>query len=161
MSVTFSFEYRKLGDFMYHMISDPQDIKDFVMKWAMGEWESDHNLAPEEHWTVKWMSLLPRMEFSLEIINLDDICPNADLMSVEQFQVELKERADDREQSILRGMSIEPLLVNRDGCELMDGYTRYTVLKRYHQKEVYAYIGSLTPPSHGDASQGTAAVASG
>jgi hypothetical protein len=25
---------------------------------------------------------------------------------------------------------------------LMDGYTRYTVLKRYEQKEVYAYIGS-------------------
>jgi hypothetical protein len=143
MSVIFPFEFRRLGDFMYHVISDPQEIRAFVMKWAMGEWEFDHSLAPEEHWTVKWMGLLPKMKFSLEIIDLDDICPHADLWSMEQFHVELKERADDREQSILRGMSIEPLLVNRDGLELMDGYTRYTVLKRYKQKQVYVYLGEV------------------
>jgi hypothetical protein len=83
------------------------------------------------------------MVFKLEIVHFADIRPNADLMSVAQFQMELKERADDREESILRGMSIEPLLVNRDGFELMDGYTRYTVLKRYQQKEVYAYVGTV------------------
>ena len=65
----------------------------------------------------------------------------ADLMSVEDFQIGLKERADEREESILRGISIEPLLINQNGFELMDGYTRYTVLKRYEQKEVYAYLG--------------------
>jgi len=113
------------------------------MKWVMREWESDHNQAPEEHWTVAWMNVLPRMEFKVEIVHLEDIHPNADLMSVAQFHVELKERADDREESILRGMSIEPLLINRDGLELMDGYTRYTVLKRYQQDEVYAYIGTM------------------
>lgn len=139
----YPFEYRKLGDFTYHLITDPEDIRNHVMKWIMSEWESDHNQAPEEHWTVNWMSVLPRMEFELEIVHLEDIRPNADLMSVAQFHVELKERADDREESILRGMSIEPLLVNRDGFELMDGYTRYTVLKRYQQDEVYAYVGTV------------------
>ena len=94
------------------------------------------------------MEALPNMEFALEVIRLNDICPNSNLMSVEDFQASLKERADEREESILRGISIEPLLVNRDGFELMDGYTRYTVLKRYQQKEVFAYLGSLTLPLH-------------
>ena len=139
----FSFEYRKLGDFTYHILSEPDVIKAYLLKWIMREWESDHNQAPNEHWTVEWMSSLPKMEFTLGVIRLEDIRPNADLMSGEQFQRELKERADDREESILRGMSIEPLLVNRNGFELMGGYTRYTVLKRYSQKEVYTYVGHV------------------
>jgi hypothetical protein len=109
----------------------------------MQEWESDYNQAPEEHWTVEWMNILPRMDFELAIIQLDRIRPNADLMGVEDFQRGLKERADEREESILRGISIEPLLVNGNSFELMDGYTRYTVLKRYSQKEVYAYVGHV------------------
>jgi hypothetical protein len=145
VSLTFSFDYRKLGDFTYHVLSEPAEIKAFLMKWIMREWEFDHNEAPEEHWTIKWISLLPNMEFALEVTSLDEIRPNADLMSMEAFQRSLKERAVDREESILRGISIEPLLVNRDGFELMDGYTRYMVLKRYSQREVYAYMGSPAP----------------
>jgi hypothetical protein len=141
VSLTFSFEYRKLGDFTYHVISDPTKIKAYLMKWILREWEIDHNEAPDEHWTVKWMNMLPQMEFALEIINLNDVHPNPDLMSVEDFQTSLQERADEREWAILRGVSIEPLLVNREGFELMDGYTRYTVLRRYEQKEVFAYVG--------------------
>lgn len=137
------FEYRKLGDFTYHVISDPIEIQKYLLKWIMREWESDHNEAPHEHWTVKWMNALPKMDFSLEIVRLEEIHPNGDLMSVEEFQVGLKERADEREESILRGISIEPLLIDRHGFELMDGYTRYTVLMRYDQKEVYAYVGTV------------------
>jgi len=143
--MTFSFEYRKLGDFTYNVLSDPTEIKSYLMKWIMREWELDHDEAPHEHWTVAWMEILPGMEFSLQVIQLDDIHPNADLMSVEDFQHSLEERADEREEAMLRGVSIEPLLVNGVGFELMDGYTRYTVLKRYTQKEVYAYVGT---PGH-------------
>jgi hypothetical protein len=53
----------------------------------------------------------------------------------------LQERANDREWSLLRGDSIEPLLVNQSGFQLMDGYTRYTILNRYHQPDAYAYVG--------------------
>src|SRR5688500_16786719 len=127
----FPFEYRKLGDFTYHVLSDPSEIKSYLMKWIMREWESDHREAPEEHWTIAWMRVLPDMEFALALIRLEDVCPNRDLMSVEDFQTSLKERADEREESILRGISLEPLLVSHNGFELMDGYTRYTVLKRY------------------------------
>ena len=143
MSITFSFEYHRLGDFTYHVISNPNEIKAYLMKWIMRGWEFDHNEAPEEHWTAEWMILLPIMDFALEIINLDDVCPNADLMSVEDFQRSLKERADEREEAMLRGVSIEPLLVNQTGFALMDGDTRCTVLKRYSQKEVYAYAGHV------------------
>jgi hypothetical protein len=88
------------------------------------------------------MNILPNMEFALEIIELDSIHPRSDLWSGEDFQTSLKERADEREEGMLRGVSIEPLLINRNGFELMDGYTRYVVLKRHGQKEVYAYMGT-------------------
>ena len=139
--LTFPYEYRQLGDFTYHLLSDPGEIKSYLTKWILREWEFDHNEAPEEHWTVAWMNALPKMEFTLQTIRLEDIRPNADLMSVEDFQRSLKERADEREESLLRGQSIEPILVDQNGFELMDGYTRYTVLKRFKQKEVYAYLG--------------------
>jgi hypothetical protein len=137
------FQYIKLGDFTYHILTDPADIRSHLMKWIMREWEIDHNEAPHEHWTVAWMNALPQMSFQLEVMRLEDIRPNADLWSVAEFRSDLEERADEREESILRGGSIEPLLIDRDGFELMDGYTRYTVLKRYEQKEVYAYVGSI------------------
>lgn len=150
MTITFSFEYRKLGDFTYHVLTDPHEIKSFLMKWVMREWEIDHNEAPDEHWTVTWMNALPKMDFTLQIIHLDDIRPNVDLWSVEEFQRSLKERADEREESVFRGQSIEPLLVNQDGFELMDGYTRHTVLKRYEQNEVYVYMGFVSEGSEGN-----------
>ena len=147
VNMKLSFEYRKLGDFTYHLLTEPIEIKTYLMKWIMREWEIDHSEAPEEHWTVAWMEALPNMEFALQVIRLHSICPNADLMSGEDFRRSLEERADEREESMLRGVTIEPLLVNRNGFALMDGYTRYTVLKRYEQHEVYAYVGSLAPPS--------------
>ena len=143
------FEYRKLGDFTYHVITNPNDIKTYLMKWIMPEWESDHAEAPDEHWTVEWMNILPNMQFGLEIVELNTIRPRADLMSVEEFQIGLKERADEREEAILRGVSIEPLLINRNGFELMDGYTRYTVLRRYNQNRVYAYVDETVPIQEG------------
>ena len=139
----FSFEYRKLGDFTYNVLPDPLTIKAYLMEWILREWEMDHKEAPDEEWTVEWMDLLPNMEFALEVLKLESIHPRADLMSVEDFQISLKERADDREESMLRGVSIEALLINRNGMELMDGYTRYMVLKRHAQKEIYAYVGSV------------------
>ena len=139
----FPFEYHKLGSFTYNVLSDPVDIKAYLMKWIMHEWEIDHNEAPNEHWTIAWMDILPKMDFTLEVIPLEEIHPNKDLMSVAEFQTSLKERANEREESMLRGVSIEPLLVNRNSLELMDGYTRYTVLKRYNQKEAYTYVGTI------------------
>ena len=142
MITQFPFEYRKLGDFTYHVLTDPDHIKAYVMIWVMREWEHDHKEAPHEHWTVEWMNILPTMMFSLEIIDPGEIHPHPYLMSLERFITSLQARAAVREEGILRGISIEPLLVNRDGFQLMDGYTRYTVLKKYNQSQVYAYVGT-------------------
>ena len=100
--VTFPFEYRRLGDFTYHVLHEPGEIKSYLMKWIMREWELDHDEAPHEHWTVTWMENLPRMEFSLQVIQLDDIYLNADLMGVKDFQHSLEERAALSALTILR-----------------------------------------------------------
>jgi len=144
------FEYRRLGDFTYHIIADPLEIKKYLIKWIMREWEFDHHEAPHENWTIEWMNALPKMDFALEVVALEDIRPRPDLMSVDEFQASLKERADERQEAMSRGVSIEPLLVNRNGYELMDGYTRYMVLKRHNQKEVYAYVGTMQPSAATD-----------
>jgi len=141
----YPFEYRQLGDFIWHVLSEPKDIKAFVSQWILhGEWVKDYAAAPDEHWTVEWMQIVPDMNFSLEIIKLGTIQPHPDLIRVPEFITSLEERANEREESILRGISIEPLLINRNGVQLMDGYTRYTVLKRFQQKEVFAYMGRVS-----------------
>lgn len=85
------------------------------------------------------------MEFSLQILPLESINPRADLIAHEtatyNFMAELMERAEEREESLLRGVSTEPLVVNLDGLELMDGYTRYIVMQKHHQQQVYVYVG--------------------
>ena len=139
------FQYVKLCDFTYHILTDPALIKSHLTKWMMREWEQDHSEAPEEHWTVEWMQVFPKMEFTLEILPLREIHPHPDLWCVHEFQASLRERADEREWSILRGVSIEPLVIHRTGLQLMDGYTRYTLLDRFHQPEVYAYVGEALP----------------
>jgi hypothetical protein len=135
------FQYVKFGDLTYHILTDPALIKSHLAKWMMREWEHDHNEAPNEHWTVEWMQIFPRMGFTLQILPLREIHPHPDLWSVHEFQTGLQERADDREWSIQRGVSIEPLVVNHNGFQLMDGYTRYVLLNRHQQSEVYAYVG--------------------
>lgn len=136
------FQYRRLGDFTYHILTEPQEIKSHLMKWILPEWEFDRHEAPNEHWTVEWLQVLPVMVFELAVVRLEDIHLHPDLMSVPEFRVSLKERADEREEAVLRGVSIEPLLVNKDNDQLMDGYTRYLLLERYQQKEVFAYLGT-------------------
>jgi hypothetical protein len=137
------FEYRRLGHFTYHFLTDPTLIKEQLTRWILFEWDLDYNQAPDEHWTLAWMQKLPKMEFSLAILPLDDIRPHPDLWKLEEFQRSLQERANDREWSMLRGVSIEPLVVDQDGFQLMDGYTRYKVLKKYSQDKVYTYIGKV------------------
>jgi hypothetical protein len=146
MNLIPDFRYRRLGDFTYHILTEPQDIKSHLMKWILREWEFDHHEAPHEHWTLEWMQVLPTMAFELAVVRLEDIHPHPGLMSVAEFRVGLQERTDEREDAILRGVSTEPLLVNRDGFQLMDGYTRYMLLERFKQKDVFAYLG--TPAKH-------------
>lgn len=140
------FKYTKLGNFTYNIIKDQSEIKPFLLKWIGKEWEADHAEFPDQTWTQEWLEGIKCMSFQLKVVNLDEIIPRVDLMAYEKdgysFVNELKERADEREESMMRGISIEPLIINKKGFELMDGYTRYTVLKRHGEKQAYAYVGT-------------------
>jgi len=85
------------------------------------------------------------MKFKLLIVDLGKINPRDDLMNYRKnnysFLEELNLRVEEMEESFLRGSSIEPLIVNNVGWELMDGYTRFMILKKHKQKKIYAYVG--------------------
>ena len=145
MTMEFHYKYKKLGDFTYNILTDLNDINRFLTYWLTKEWQADCEEDSAQAWTFEWLALLPQMSFSLEVLKLTSINPRADLMNYRtetySFAKELQARAEERQESMLRGVSIEPIVVNQSGLELMDGYTRYTVLEKYQQTEVYAYVG--------------------
>ncbi|MBS03337.1 MAG: hypothetical protein CMQ24_11610 [Gammaproteobacteria bacterium] len=144
--MSYVWTYEKLGRFTYNLLSNEQ-IKPFLLEHIMAEWRTDAVEHPEQIWTREWMAALPRMRFDLEILQVSDVQPRADLMAFEteeeNFYEDLVERAIERETSLDRGVSTEPILVNRNGCELMDGYTRYLVFTRQGQDFTYAYVGTV------------------
>ncbi|MHA2473956.1 MAG: hypothetical protein ACXAES_12060 [Promethearchaeota archaeon] len=141
------FEYKQLGKFTYHILPNMDNINHFLQTWLRKEWETDHSEDPDQPWTLEWLDLLSLMKFELKKINRDSVNLRKDLMDYKtetyNFQNELNDRVADMEESILRGSSIEPLIVNGENMELMDGYTRYKILKKYDQERVYAYVGTL------------------
>ena len=146
MTERYAWEYRKLGDVTYNILPRSQ-IKTFIMKHLKREWETDHAEFPDQSSTIEWLTLLPKMEFTLELLELGDIYLRQDVMDYKtdtyDFKSSLHQRAKEREESFLRGVSTEPLVVNSDGMELMDGYTRYMVLQDHQQEKVYAYVGQV------------------
>ncbi|UCB42707.1 MAG: hypothetical protein JSV77_09675 [Dehalococcoidales bacterium] len=146
MSLGYDWEYLKLGKFTYNVLSQSQ-IRPFLMEWLKREWEIDKNEFPDQPWSLEWLDILQRMDFSLEILQLQEIRLRQELMDYKSdtynFSEELRKRANEREESLLRGVSMEPLVVNGDNMELMDGYTRYMVLRDYQEENVYAYVGRI------------------
>jgi hypothetical protein len=142
----FEWRYQKCGDFTYNVLP-PSQIKPFLLEWVVREWEADHREFPDQPWTIEWLDLLPAMSFQLEEVALDRIQLRLDLMEYktekDDFMASLMARVEEREESLLRGVSTEPLLINRSGCELMDGYTRYMVMKKHRQAKVIAYLGAV------------------
>ncbi len=141
------FKYKKRGKFTYHVIGKKYKIKPFLLKWIEKEWQMDHKEFPDQQWTIEWLNLLPDMKFKLLVVDLDKINLRQDLMNYKtdsyNFLEELNLRVEEMEESLLQGSSIGPLIVNNENMELMDGYTRYMILKKNQQKRTYAYIGSI------------------
>ena len=141
------FRYKKLGNFTYHVITGKSKLKPFLLKWIGGERDIDHKEFPEQPWTIEWLNLLSQYNFDLKKVDLETIQLRQDLMNYKadsyNFIEELKVRADEMEESILQGSSLGPLLVKEENMELMDGYARYTILKKHQQKRIYVYLGSI------------------
>ncbi|REJ77245.1 MAG: hypothetical protein DWQ47_12685 [Acidobacteria bacterium] len=140
----YEWRYERLGDFTYNLLPEIQ-VRPFLIEWLIPEWDADRKEFPDQPWTAEWLELITYMNFTLEVLSLDVISLRPDLMAYRSdkmnFADSLAARANEREESLLRGVSTEPLVVNADGLELMDGYTRYEVFRRHNQKEVYAYVG--------------------
>lgn len=140
------FIYRKLGNVVYNIIENEENINPCLTKWLGREWRIDNEEHPDQVWTKEWLTQLPNMNFKLAIVDIGEIRPRKELMNYKKgghsFRDELKERVRERQESILRGISIEPLVVRHSDMELMDGYTRYFVLKKLDEKKVYAYVGN-------------------
>ncbi|MGE5674961.1 MAG: hypothetical protein ACM3XM_13980 [Mycobacterium leprae] len=143
----FDYQYRRLGSFTYHVLENPSEIAELFARWILPEMQTDHSEDPSQQWTVEWLEQAPHLTYTLQAIPLSVIRPRADLMAFEteqySFRRSLERRADEREQAFLRGVSAEPLWVKREGWELMDGYTRFTVFTRHRQELVYAYVGEV------------------
>ena len=142
------FTYKKFGGFTYNIIENQEDIKPFLLKWIGKEWRQDMAEFPDQSWSVEWMDLLLGMNFYLVKLDINKIMLRPELMTYKNdsynFVEELQGRAEEMEESILRGSSIEPLLVNGKNMELMDGYTRYTILKKHNEENIYVYLGKKT-----------------
>ncbi len=125
-------------------------ISSYLDEFILSEWEQDRREFPDQPWTAEWIDQLDRRNFRLKKIPLDRIILRKDLMSYNTpqdcFSSSLEIRADEMQQSFSRGVSFEPLLVNGETMELMDGYTRYTVLKRAGISRVLAYQGTSRVP---------------
>jgi hypothetical protein len=127
----------------YNVLSQSQ-VRPFLMEWVKREWEIDNSEFPDQPWSLEWLDILQRADFSLETLQLKEIRLRKELMDFKSgtysFTEELRKRAGERKESLLRGISLEPLIVNGDNMELMDGYTRYMVLRKHKQERVYAYV---------------------
>jgi len=143
--IKYNYEYVKLGSVTYNLLRDPNDIKSYLLEFILKEMEIDHSECPDQHWTIEWMDAVKTLTFTLQEIDLSLINLRANLMAYESddevFIVDLQERMEEREESFLRGLSFEPLVVNGLNFELMDGHTRHMLFKKYDIKYVYAYIG--------------------
>jgi len=141
------FKYKKLGKFTYHIVGKKNQIKPFLLKWIEKEWQIDHKEFPDQPWTIEWLNLLPNMEFKLIVVDLEKINLHLDLMNYKTdsyiFLEELNLRVEEMEEYLLQGSSIGPLIVNNENMELMDGYTRYMILKKNQQKRTYAFVGCI------------------
>jgi len=141
------FLYKRLGKFTYHIIKPQENIKPFLLKWIGKEWKQDIEEFPDQPWGREWLELLSQMDFQLMKINLNEIILRMNLMNYHNvsynFAEELEQRVMEMEESVLQGSSISPLLVNGRTMELMDGHTRYMILKKHSQVRCFAYVGFL------------------
>ena len=75
------FKYKKLGKFAYPIIKDKKQINISLLDWIREEWEIDHKEFPDQQWTIEWLELLPKMNFKLEIVDLNKFNLRQDLMN--------------------------------------------------------------------------------
>lgn len=141
---------RRLEGISYWVIEDPDAIYDFVNTELRKEWEAD---ARSEHRDPKedpWLKTLPKRKWHLEIMDITQIKLDPDIMNYVNpergcvFSKSLEKRNAELLESInLGGVVLSPLVVRKEGTQLVDGYCRYTTFKAMSVSRIYAYVGIL------------------
>lgn len=97
-----------------------------------------------------WLKTLSKRKWSLQIIDMKRIKLNPDIMNYVDpqrgyvFSKRLAERSRELKESIRVGSSvIWPLIVRKKDMQLVDGCSRYSMLKAMGISRTYAYIGTL------------------
>lgn len=146
---------RRLEGVSYWVIKDPKVIHDFINAEIRKEWEADARSEGRDPGCDQWLKTLSERKWNLRVIETRAVKLNPDIMNYVDnvrgyiFSQRLEERSDELQQSIQKyGLVIWPLIVKGEDMQLVDGYCRYTVLRRMHVSRTYAYLGTLQSPKH-------------
>ncbi len=139
---------RWLHGVTYWVIEDPTMISDFINANIRREWEADARSEDRNPDADSWLQGLSTREWSLETIQTSKVRLNPKIMEFVDdrrgynFASSLAKRSDLLKTAIETYTTvIWPLVVRAEDMQLMDGYCRYSTLKRMDVPQTYAYIG--------------------
>lgn len=133
---------RRVEGITYWTISDPNQIRRFMNENIRHEWKKDDesdNLDPRND---PWLRGLSKLNWSLRTIKITDIKLDSSMMERRSFVEELEERSEELARGIENyDIVIWPVVLRGEDLMLVDGYFRYTTLKRLSKTRTLAYIG--------------------
>jgi hypothetical protein len=106
------------------------------------EWKKDDesdNLDPRND---PWLRGLSKLSWSIRTIKIADVKLDSSTMEGRSFVERLEERSKELARVIEHyDVVIWPVVLRGEDFMLMDGYCRYTTLKRLNRTKTLAYIG--------------------
>jgi hypothetical protein len=143
---------RRLEGIAYWVIADPEAIHDFINTEVRKEWEADARSEGRDPGEDNWLTTLSRREWSLTVLGTSSIRLDPEIMNYVNRKTgyNFKERVVERSEQLRReieefGHVIWPVIVNKEGMLLVDGYCRYVTLESMGVQRIYAYIGTMVP----------------
>jgi hypothetical protein len=139
---------RRLHSVTYWVIEDPILISDFINTNIRREWEADARSEDRNPDADSWLQNLSARKWSLETVQTSNIRLNPKVMEFVDdrrgysFASSLAKRSDSLRREIeTYDTVIWPLIVRAEDMQLMDGYCRYSTLKRMEVPQTYGYVG--------------------
>lgn len=139
---------RRLHGVTYWVIEDPASISEFVNTNIRREWEADAKSEGRDPSLDSWLQNLSRRKWSLQTVQTSDVHLNPEIMEFVDdrrgyvFASSLAKRTDLLKNEIeTYSTVIWPLIVRAEDMQLMDGYCRYSTLKKMEIPQTYAYMG--------------------
>ena len=109
------------------------EIRDHLFAILLSEWE-------EEEFNREYPEM-DRWNWKVETLKVRDIKLWKPLMEDPAFISELEKRVEAQKNMILRGETVEPIVVRGRDMIIYDGYARLHALKQLGKREALAYVG--------------------